>query len=91
MKGFTHSFLVALLTVGSECFLISRERSERCVVARDWQTALSVLAEPPRKGPSEDFAPESESPNLQPIRRLRRDKKEPLIAIVGRPNVVSST
>ena len=26
--------------------------------------------------------------NLQPIRRLRRDKKEPLIAIVGRPNVV---
>ena len=25
----------------------------------------------------------------QPIRRLRRDKKEPLIAVVGRPNVVS--
>lgn len=28
--------------------------------------------------------------DLQPIRRLRRDKKEPLIAVVGRPNVGKS-
>ena len=53
------------------------------------KTELFVLADPPRKG-SEEMSVESESSDLQPIRRLRRDKKEPLIAVVGRPNVGKS-
>ena len=86
----TLPLLIALLVVGTECFTGWRPH-ERYTAARDWKTSLSVLVEPPRKGPSDEFASESDAPNLQPIRRLRRDKKEPLIAIVGRPNVVSSS
>lgn len=35
-------------------------------------------------------APQQESASQQPIRRHRRSKKEPLIAVVGRPNVGKS-
>jgi hypothetical protein len=79
-------FLLAIPAV--ESFLFSPE--QRSTVSRTWNSARSVLAEPPRKGPNNDGSAASESSDLlQPIRRLRRDKKEPLIAVVGRPNVVS--
>lgn len=67
-------------------------------------TQLGVLADPPSQGSEllfeeDDFSFEQQEEALQevsssattvgqPIRRLRRDKKEPLIAVVGRPNVV---
>ena len=88
MNGFKLPFLAALLAVGSDGFT-GFTRHEGHAVVREWKTSLSVLAEPPRQGSSDQDVSESGSPQLQPIRRLRRDKKEPLIAIVGRPNVVS--
>lgn len=39
---------------------------------------------------SDDVVPKKQSQQLQPIRRLRWNKKEPIIAIVGRPNVGKS-
>jgi hypothetical protein len=91
MKSCTLPVLVALIrTLGSDGFVPSQLEG-RSIVTRDWKTHHSVLAEPPRKGQTDqldDFDSESDTSNLQPIRRLRRDKKEPLIAIVGRPNVV---
>ena len=84
MKAIYLPFLTALFVVGTECFTRST-RQERVSVARKWKTFLSVLAEAPKDQLSSD----ADAADLQPIRRLRRDKKEPLIAIVGRPNVVS--
>lgn len=53
-----------------------------------------MLADPPRRSADDvttdaGTEPWNQEPDLQPIRRMRRDKKEPLIAVVGRPNVVS--
>jgi len=51
-------------------------------------TQLFSTAEPPRK--STTPANSNTSPDQRPIRRRRLTKKEPLIAVVGRPNVGKS-
>ena len=53
------------------------------------QASISVLDQ----GLSSDFnddEEEEQAPTSKPIRRHRRSKKEPLIAVVGRPNVGKS-
>jgi GTP-binding protein len=51
---------------------------------------IGLLATLDRVNEKSTVEPSSGDPQLQPIRRLRQNKKEPLIAIVGRPNVGKS-
>lgn len=52
------------------------------------RAAVLQLSATPTKSSASSGNPSQEQ--LQPVRRLRRNKKEPLIAIVGRPNVGKS-
>lgn len=89
MRGLTVWLLVLVLLVPSVgCFLLPQNSGNHFAAAPRHQsssTARFVLAENERI----ESASQPDTSSTQPIRRLRRDKKEPLIAVVGRPNVVS--
>eukprot|EP00977_Amphora_coffeiformis_P011268 scaffold2716_cov179-Amphora_coffeaeformis.AAC.2 len=70
--------LLLLFVVGASCFSIPSDVS---ISRRITLTRLSVAASPPES---------SSSSTSMPIRRWRRSKKEPIVAIVGRPNVGKS-
>ena len=85
MRNTAFLLLGTILVVGTECFTASPRHEQHAIS----KSSLFVLADPPHQDVSDHYSSGAGAPNLQPIRRLRRDKKEPLIAIVGRPNVVS--
>ncbi|CAB9496745.1 GTPase Der [Seminavis robusta] len=83
--------LLALSSFSVEAFLPGsiEWRSHTATASRRVSLARFVLADPP-SSTTTTTSSQKEEGGLPPIRRLRRDKKEPLIAIVGRPNVGKS-
>lgn len=73
-----------LLIVGASCLSIPTDVSRRQTTPL---TRLAVAASPPESSSGSSTVSSSSS---MPIRRWRRDKKEPVVAIVGRPNVGKS-
>ena len=89
MKSIIFLLIATTLLLSVESFLLPTQQKLSIVKST---TSRSVLADPPNKsGTAEQQEGDSGNKDqLQPIRRLRRDKKEPLIAVVGRPNVGKS-
>ena len=90
---------ISLLVVPTSGFLfIPQTRvllpipTARCVSVYDDQEVTGQLARDRYEDEydDDDDDVEENQPSTQPIRRYRRSKKEPLIAIIGRPNVGKS-
>jgi hypothetical protein len=95
MSSNTLLLIASLLSISANCaFILVPGQLEAHTAFSRRNLSLFVVSEPPKSTTAvtrADVEDDGDVPssNLQPIRRLRRDKKEPLIAIVGRPNVVS--